>query len=144
VHQTVITTIGHTLEPFDKLRQIPVFGFGDATTGDQSVFSFQPNGRPCAGLDEVLERYDVLTPQLALGGPTNFAPIIYEAIRRVKATNEYHILVIIAGASVVVVAVTAANADTNLIKRVSLRRWASDQREGNSTSHCRSLQIRAV
>lgn len=75
-----------------------MFGFGDATTGDQSVFSFQPDGRPCDGLNEVLERYDVLTPQLALGGPTNFAPIIYEAIRRVKVTNSYHILVIIAGA----------------------------------------------
>lgn len=97
-----------------------MFGFGDATTGDQSVFSFQPNGRPCAGLDEVLERYDVLTPQLALGGPTNFAPIIYEAIRRVKATNEYHILVIIAGTSVVVEVIRAAYAAAKLTQRVSL------------------------
>lgn len=79
-----------------------MFGFGDVTTGDQSVFSFQPDGRPCHGLDEVLERYDTLTPCLELGGPTNFAPIIYEAIRRVKATNDYHVLVIVAGKGVVV------------------------------------------
>lgn len=95
--QNVITIIGRTLEPFDKKHLIPVFGFGDATTADRSIFSFHPDGRPCRGLREVLKRYDELTPQLALGGPTNFAPIIYEAIRRVKATNSYHILVIIAG-----------------------------------------------
>lgn len=94
----MIAIIGRTLQPFDDDNLIPAFGFGDATTGDKSVFPFLPLGKPCQGFDEVLKRYDEITPTIALAGPTNFAPIIYEAIRQVKATNSYHILVIIAGA----------------------------------------------
>uniref|UniRef100_K3WRM7 VWFA domain-containing protein n=1 Tax=Globisporangium ultimum (strain ATCC 200006 / CBS 805.95 / DAOM BR144) TaxID=431595 RepID=K3WRM7_GLOUD len=93
---SVIAIIGRTLQPFDDDNLIPAFGFGDATTGDKGVFSFFPDGKPCRGFDEVLARYDEITPQIKLAGPTNFAPIIYEAIRQVKATHAYHILVIIA------------------------------------------------
>lgn len=95
--QSVISIIGRTLQPFDDDNLIPAFGFGDATTGDKAVFPLLPLGKPCMGFNEVLQRYDEITPGIALAGPTNFAPIIYEAIRQVKATNSYHILVIIAG-----------------------------------------------
>ncbi|GAB9470289.1 hypothetical protein Gpo141_00007539 [Globisporangium polare] len=99
-YQSVIAIIGRTLQPFDDDNLIPAFGFGDATTGDKAVFPFLPLGKPCQGFDEVLRRYDEITPTIALAGPTNFAPIIYEAIRQVKATNSYHILVIIADGQV--------------------------------------------
>lgn len=95
----VIAIIGRTLQPFDDDHLIPAFGFGDATTGDKGVFPFLPEGKPCHGFDEVLKRYDEITPSIALAGPTNFAPIIYEAIRQVKAVNAYHILVIVAGST---------------------------------------------
>ncbi|KAF1320401.1 Copine-like protein, partial [Globisporangium splendens] len=93
---SVIAIIGRTLQPFDDDNLIPAFGFGDATTSDKGVFPFLPDGKPCRGFDEVLTRYDEITPQIKLAGPTNFAPIIYEAIRQVKATHAYHILVIVA------------------------------------------------
>ncbi|TYZ65862.1 hypothetical protein PybrP1_004659 [[Pythium] brassicae (nom. inval.)] len=97
---SVISIIGRTLEPFDDDNLIPAFGFGDATTGDKGVFPLMPLGKPCQGFGEVLRRYDEITSDVVLAGPTNFAPIIYEAIRQVKATSSYHILVIIADGQV--------------------------------------------
>lgn len=51
--------MGQTLAPFankDQKIGIPVYGFGDATTGDWSVFSLSANfsNEPCKDLDEVL------------------------------------------------------------------------------------------
>ncbi|TMW68336.1 hypothetical protein Poli38472_005804 [Pythium oligandrum] len=99
-YQSVISIIGRTLEPFDDDNLIPTYGFGDASTSDKAVFPFKRDGDPCQGFDEVLRRYSEITPQLVLAGPTNFAPIIHEAIRLVKTTNSYHILVIIADGQV--------------------------------------------
>jgi len=36
----------------------------------------------------VLDAYDAITPTIKLGGPTNFAPLIYKAIDIVKLKNE--------------------------------------------------------
>ena len=38
-YQRVISIIGRTLQPFDDDNLIPVYGFGDLTTQDKSVFS---------------------------------------------------------------------------------------------------------
>ncbi|KAJ0407436.1 hypothetical protein P43SY_004977 [Pythium insidiosum] len=99
-YQRVISIVGRTLQVFDDDNLIPAFGFGDATTGDKGVFPLMADGSPCRGFDEVLQRYGEITPKIALAGPTNFAPVIYEAIRQVKATRSYHILVIIADGQV--------------------------------------------
>uniref|UniRef100_A0A0B7AIY2 VWFA domain-containing protein n=1 Tax=Arion vulgaris TaxID=1028688 RepID=A0A0B7AIY2_9EUPU len=98
-YQSVICTLGETLEPFDSHGAIPAFGFGDAYTKDHSVFSLKPEGIP-SGFKEVLEIYNRLTPKIRLGGPTNFAPLIKQAVEIVKATNAYHILVIVADGQV--------------------------------------------
>jgi len=98
-YQQVIEIIGKTLEPFDEDKLIPVYGFGDISTHDKAVFPFFPD-RPCYGLQEVLERYNEITPNIQLSGPTNFAPLIYQAINTVKERKEYHILVIIADGQV--------------------------------------------
>eukprot|EP01006_Ploeotia_vitrea_P012620 TRINITY_DN3337_c0_g1_i1.p1 TRINITY_DN3337_c0_g1~~TRINITY_DN3337_c0_g1_i1.p1 ORF type:complete len:284 (+),score=36.88 TRINITY_DN3337_c0_g1_i1:121-972(+) len=95
-YQSVIRILGSTLAHFDEDNLLPVFGFGDSTTKNTSVFPFYPD-RDCHGFEEVLTRYNEITPTLTLSGPTNFAPLIYKAcdIVRQNGRNEYHILVII-------------------------------------------------
>ncbi len=41
----------------------------------------------CRGFHEVLQVYTAITPGLRLNGPTNFAPLIYQAIDIVKSTR---------------------------------------------------------
>jgi len=88
--------MGKTLEPFDDDNIIPTYGFGDASTGDKSCFPLFPSTIP-PGFQSILQRYNEITPGVALSGPTNFAPVIHQAIRIVQETRAYHILVIIAG-----------------------------------------------
>ena len=99
-YQRVISVIAHTLDPFDDDHLIPVYGFGDVTTTDRSVFSFMPNDLPCNGFEEVERRYLEITPNVQLSGPTSFAPLINKAIQIVEKTRQYHILLIIADGQV--------------------------------------------
>ncbi|ETI38688.1 hypothetical protein L914_15060 [Phytophthora nicotianae] len=99
-YQIVINIIGRTLHSRKSKKPIHVFGFGDSRTADQCVFTFLPDGSPCRGVEHVLKRYKEITPELVLGGPTNFAPIIYHAICQVKASEKCQILVIIADGQV--------------------------------------------
>eukprot|EP01125_Pyxidicula_operculata_P016924 TRINITY_DN5876_c0_g1_i3.p1 TRINITY_DN5876_c0_g1~~TRINITY_DN5876_c0_g1_i3.p1 ORF type:complete len:271 (-),score=46.86 TRINITY_DN5876_c0_g1_i3:808-1620(-) len=98
-YQEVIYIIGRTLAVFDDDNLIPAYGFGDATTQDKAVFPFVPD-RPCNGFDEVLERYNFITPHINYSGPTSFAPLIREAIKIVQKNKSYHILIIIADGQV--------------------------------------------
>jgi E3 ubiquitin-protein ligase RGLG len=88
--------ISTALKDFDDDNFIPAYGFADARTKNQSIFSFKPNDEPCLGLDGVLDTYKQLAGHVELAGPTCFAPIIRHTINLVRETNEYHILVIIA------------------------------------------------
>ncbi|ETV83773.1 hypothetical protein H257_04400 [Aphanomyces astaci] len=99
-YQSVIHILGRTLEAFDDDKLIPAFGFGDATTGGRACFPFLTNGDVCVGFDQVLQRYNQITPGIVLSGPTNFAPVIHEAIRVCQAERSYHILVIVADGQV--------------------------------------------
>ncbi|ONI14289.1 hypothetical protein PRUPE_4G273300 [Prunus persica] len=100
-YEQAISIIGRTLSPFDEDNIIPCFGFGDASTHDQCVFSFYPEGRYCHGFEEALARYREIVPLLKLSGPTSFAPIIDAAIDIVENSNgQYHVLVIIADGQV--------------------------------------------
>jgi len=99
-YQQAIDIIGRTLEPFDDTHLIPAFGFGDKTTTDRACFPFFPDRRPCKGFAEVLQRYTEIVPNVILSGPTNFAPVIREAISIVKKEKSYYILVIIADGQV--------------------------------------------
>lgn len=99
-----------------------------ASTHDQEVFSFYPDGRPCDGFEEALRRYREIVPNLRLAGesdsysvgcgvipscllikctytviigPTSFAPIIETAIGIADSTGgQYHVLLIIADGQV--------------------------------------------
>ncbi|KAK6924757.1 hypothetical protein RJ641_009083, partial [Dillenia turbinata] len=100
-YEQAIAIIGKTLSSFDEDNMIPCFGFGDASSHDQDVFSFYPDERFCNGFEEVLSRYSELVPRLRLAGPTSFAPIIEMAITIVEESGgQYHVLVIIADGQV--------------------------------------------
>ncbi|KAK2388936.1 E3 ubiquitin-protein ligase RGLG2 [Trifolium repens] len=100
-YEQAISIIGKTLSSFDEDNLIPCFGFGDASTHDQEVFSFNDEDRFCHGFEEVLTRYRELVPQLRLAGPTSFAPIIEMAITIVEQSEgQYHVLLIIADGQV--------------------------------------------
>ncbi|KAK7302164.1 hypothetical protein RJT34_13045 [Clitoria ternatea] len=100
-YEQAISIIGKTLSSFDEDNLIPCFGFGDASTHDQEVFSFYPDEKFCQGFEEVLSRYRELVPQLKLAGPTSFAPVIEMAITIVEQSGgQYHVLLIIADGQV--------------------------------------------
>ncbi|KAL9335295.1 hypothetical protein Peur_072476 [Populus x canadensis] len=100
-YEQAIYIIGKTLSSFDEDNLIPCFGFGDASTHDQEVFSFYPDERFCNGFEEVLRRYRELVPCLRLAGPTSFAPVIEMAITIVEQSGgQYHVLLIIADGQV--------------------------------------------
>jgi hypothetical protein len=52
-YQQVIRIMGHSLASFATAGSIPVYGFGDASTGDWSVFKLK-EGSECQNLEEVL------------------------------------------------------------------------------------------
>ncbi|KAG2335146.1 hypothetical protein Bca52824_006326 [Brassica carinata] len=85
-YEQAITIIGRTLA-FDEDNLIPCYGFGDASTHDQDVFSFNPEDRFCNGFEEVLGRYKEIVPQLKLA-------------RADLSGGQYHVLVIIADGQV--------------------------------------------
>ncbi|KAI3796694.1 hypothetical protein L1987_39373 [Smallanthus sonchifolius] len=100
-YEKAISIIGQTLAPFDDDNLIPCFGFGDATTHDQQVFSFHDDGSPCHGFEEVLSCYKRVVANVQLSGPTSYAPVVDAAIDIVeKSGGQFHILVIIADGQV--------------------------------------------
>ncbi|XP_050225012.1 E3 ubiquitin-protein ligase RGLG2-like [Mercurialis annua] len=100
-YEQAISIIGKTLAAFDEDNLIPCYGFGDASTHDQDVFSFYPDDRFCNGFEEVLSRYREIVPNLRLAGPTSFAPVIEMACSIVEQTGgQYHVLLIIADGQV--------------------------------------------
>lgn len=100
-YEQAISIVGKTLSAFDEDNLIPCFGFGDASTHDQGVFSFFSDMSSCNGFEEVLERYREIVPHLRLSGPTSFAPIIDRATAIVEESGgQYHVLLIIADGQV--------------------------------------------
>ncbi|CAI9260776.1 unnamed protein product [Lactuca saligna] len=100
-YEHAISIIGKTLAAFDEDNLIPCYGFGDATTHDQDVFSFYPEDGFCNGFEDVLSRYREIVPHLKLSGPTSFAPVIEQAMTIVEQSGgQYHVLLIIADGQV--------------------------------------------
>ncbi|KAI6242196.1 CRE-CPNA-1 protein [Aphelenchoides fujianensis] len=94
-YQQVIKIMGRSLAPFiNEAVGIPVYGFGDNESGDWGVFPLNGTDGICRDLSDVLKVYNEVTPTIALGGPTNFAPLIFQAIQLCQRNQEYHILII--------------------------------------------------
>ncbi|KAL7140652.1 hypothetical protein ABFS83_08G003000 [Erythranthe nasuta] len=100
-YEQAIYIVGKTLSSFDEDNLIPCFGFGDASTQDQDVFSFSPDHKFSNGFVHVLSQYRDILPHLKLAGPTSFAPIIEMAMTIVEQSGgQYHVLLIIADGQV--------------------------------------------
>lgn len=97
-YQEVLSIMCQSLAGFDDDQLIDVYGFGDSTTTNKSVFPFQTS--PCYKLESVFNCYNVIAQSVQLSGPTSFVPIINKAIEIVKNKNQYHILLIIADGEV--------------------------------------------
>lgn len=89
---------GSSLRRRKNTRQyIHLYGFGDSITKDQSVFPLQQDNLPCSSFEECIQLYKDTLPNVILGGPTSYAPIIHKAIELVRnSDNHYHVLIIIA------------------------------------------------
>ncbi|KAK3576004.1 hypothetical protein CHS0354_007542 [Potamilus streckersoni] len=87
-YQQVICILGEALEVLDKDGRIPAFCLGD------SLFPLKPEG-PCNGFNEVLDVYKKVTVEKDLSSTLDFVPVIEEAVKLVKETRRYHILVIV-------------------------------------------------
>ena len=109
-YQQVISIVGETMGHLDVDNLIPVYGFGDKTSADISVFSFAENlpNKVCEGFEEVLECYKKRIPQVPLAGPTSFAPIIRMAIQHIQKFYTFTILLILADGQVTSVQETEA------------------------------------
>lgn len=99
-YMQALSIIAKALWDFDDDHLIPSYGFGDLHTGSQRIFSFQANDEPCKGLVGCANRYQDIAQSVRLAGPTSFAPLIRQAIKLVRETNEYHILLIVADGQV--------------------------------------------
>jgi E3 ubiquitin-protein ligase RGLG len=100
-YQYTIDIICRTLDRFDDDHLIPVFGFGDLNSRNETVFPLKnTNSFYCNGLPDVLTQYQHITPTLTLSGPTTFSPLIKTAVNIVKQTGRYHILLIITDGAV--------------------------------------------
>ena len=96
-YQKVINIIGKTLKPFTEKEELWAYGFGDSITKNKDVFNITGKNEPCEDFQDVLNKYSTMIRQVALSGPTSFAPIIHRALRHViESGNLFHILVIIA------------------------------------------------
>ncbi|WAQ96514.1 CPNA2-like protein [Mya arenaria] len=99
-YQRVILALGETLEPFkEEADEILIVGFGDKKVKDKGTFRLSQER--CETFYDVFNAYNEVTKHIQLSGPTNFAPVIYEAINTVKRTLKYHILIIVADGQVV-------------------------------------------
>jgi E3 ubiquitin-protein ligase RGLG len=101
-YEDVLESIGLSLRDFDDDNCIPVFGFGDDITADNSVFTFAQDATAQSGFpfETIRWRYRDIVPNVVMAGPTSFAPLINQAVNIVNQTGQYHILVIIADGQV--------------------------------------------
>jgi E3 ubiquitin-protein ligase RGLG len=108
-YERALEVIADTLHSFDSDQLIPCYGFGDASTKDERVFSFVDGDRPCYGLDQAVDAYRALVAPIEdggksvvrLAGPTSFAPLIRRSMDIcAKMNNRYHLLLIIADGQV--------------------------------------------
>lgn len=89
-YQNAIMEVGMVVIDYDYDKMVPAYGFGAKLPGtSQANFCFPLNGNPqnpfTQSYQGVLQAYNHILPSLEFAGPTNFAPIINETVKAVKA-----------------------------------------------------------
>jgi hypothetical protein len=101
-YEHCILAVGSVICPYDVDQLFPVYGFG-AQVGDEVShcfpLTFDPENPSVRGLDGILQVYKHALVQIALSGPTLFAPVInaatQEAIESFNGGQTYTILLIL-------------------------------------------------
>jgi len=103
-YEAAIRSIGDILSFYDHDQQFPSFGFGGKLPNGQVSHCFSLNGNPhqpnCYRIDGVLGAYREALRNVALYGPTYFAPVL-SALRDMahqsqnSGTQQYYILLLI-------------------------------------------------
>ncbi|KAF4318173.1 hypothetical protein BBO99_00004772 [Phytophthora kernoviae] len=97
-YQEALTRLGRVLVEFDDDRSIQVWGFGDAKTPADEVFSFTPENTlgGCKSFNEIWHRYHDITPTVTLGEkPVNLGPVLRHATAVAREVAGFHMLVIL-------------------------------------------------
>lgn len=113
-YQRALHTIARTLLPLDHNKSVPMYKFGDARTGGESIELMGPGEVNCsAGPDALLRRYvetasKIVPPeeatdddrsgktgQIVLSGPTNYGPLIDAAAKQAIQAKAFTVLVIL-------------------------------------------------
>ncbi|XP_058478376.1 copine-3-like isoform X1 [Solea solea] len=104
-----IWAVGNVIQDYDSNKMFPVFGFGakippNGQVSHEFPINFNPTNPFCAGIEGVVQAYQMCLPQVNLWGPTNFAPIINhvayfarQACRQNKASQYFVLLIITDG-----------------------------------------------
>ena len=84
-YQSAIRDVGAIVIDYDDDKQVPAFGFGAKLPGQKDTnfcfpINFNPQNPFVASYEGVLQAYQNCVMQLEFSGPTNFAPILNEAI----------------------------------------------------------------
>ena len=90
-YERAIYMVGGILEPYDLDKSFPVFGFGGIPRhmGINAVnHCFPLNGNPQSpeifGIEQIVMQYRATLPNIGLGGPTLFAPLLSQFLQYVK------------------------------------------------------------
>jgi hypothetical protein len=101
-YEACIRAVGEILGQYDSDQLFPVFGFGGQVAGRANhcfELTFNPQAPCVRGLDGIMGVYRHALTQVALSGPTLFAPMIRRATRDADAayreSRTYSILLIV-------------------------------------------------
>ncbi|KAJ6642382.1 Copine-9 [Pseudolycoriella hygida] len=102
-YQIALRSVGEIIQHYDNSHLYPAFGFGAKIPPNGEVsHQFPLNGNPkhphCSSIDEILVHYENCLKTVELYGPTNFAPVINNAISIASAFQNgkhYFVLLII-------------------------------------------------
>jgi len=92
-YENALFNVGQVVEPYDSDKMFPVFGFGGIPRhmGINAVsHCFAMNGNMASpdinGIEQIVMTYRQTLPQIGLGGPTLFGPLLTEFLRLLQST----------------------------------------------------------
>ncbi|XP_037044679.1 copine-9-like [Bradysia coprophila] len=102
-YQIALQSVGEIVQNYDTSKLYPAFGFGAKIPPDGEIsHQFPLNGNPkhpnCSSMEEILVHYENCVKTVELYGPTNFAPVINNAIsiaREFQDGKHYFVLLMI-------------------------------------------------